>query len=178
MRLIAGKQGGHWELRRCVQGAACGALHAATAGALPVSESGCSADVALPVILPPACIAWRTDDSIACAPACLPQLRCPAVEASGALAKVLSREEVATTVMPAVVQCSQDKSWRVRYNAVQQASRGQPCVPALGSRPSCRCCHVALITQLESRPAPVKCSTGGQQTALLCTPLLACSCQR
>lgn len=43
-----------------------------------------------------------------------------AVEAAGALAKVLPREEVANPVMPAVVQCSQDKSWRVRYNAVQQ----------------------------------------------------------
>lgn len=49
--------------------------------------------------------------------ACLPL---PAVEAAGALAKVLSREEVASTVMPAAVQCAQDKSWRVRYNAVQQ----------------------------------------------------------
>ena len=73
-----------------------------------------------------------------CLPARRPQLRCPAVEASGALAKVLSREEVAATVMPAVVQCSQDKSWRVRYNAVQQAStRGPwlPC-PALNLQPA------------------------------------------
>ena len=66
-------------------------------------------------------------------PAC-PNCSGPAVEASGALAKVLSREEVATTVMPAVVQCSQDKSWRVRYNAVQQASHGQPCISALAPR--------------------------------------------
>lgn len=51
----------------------------------------------------------------------LPSALFSAVEAAGALAKVLARDEVAASVMPAVMQCSQDKSWRVRYNAVQQA---------------------------------------------------------
>lgn len=50
-------------------------------------------------------------------------VRLIAVEAAGALARVLSRGEVASSAMPAVVQCSQDKSWRVRYNAVQQVGR-------------------------------------------------------
>lgn len=47
-------------------------------------------------------------------------VRLIAVEAAGALAKVLPRAEVASSVMPAAVQCAQDKSWRVRYNAAQQ----------------------------------------------------------
>ena len=92
-------------------------------------------------------------------------LACPAVEAAGALAKVLSREEVASAVMPAAVQCAQDKSWRVRYNAVQQVGRLGGCgcrllarevpaaVPACcllrGRRPhSCMAAAAPLIPQL------------------------------
>lgn len=42
------------------------------------------------------------------------------MEDCAALAKLLSREDALTNVMPAVQKFAQDKSWRVRYNVAQQ----------------------------------------------------------
>lgn len=53
-------------------------------------------------------------------PADQDSVRLLAVEDCAALAKLLSREDALTNVMPAVQKFAQDKSWRVRYNVAQQ----------------------------------------------------------